>query len=148
MHTPGPELERLGPLVGRWRSQGRTVSTGTEPSIEISGTDTYEWLDGGFFLVHHVDVQLDGERYRAIELIGGYDPVRETYTARSYDSHGETSTMTLRVGAGGEWTFVGVDSGERATLTVGERSMAAVWERSADGVRWQPWMDMTFSRES
>ncbi|GAB3477021.1 DUF1579 family protein [Amycolatopsis cihanbeyliensis] len=71
MHTPGSELRRLEAVVGRWRSKGRTVPTETEPSIEISGTDTYEWLDGGFFLVHHVDVRLGGERYRAIELIGG-----------------------------------------------------------------------------
>ncbi|GAB3477017.1 hypothetical protein [Amycolatopsis cihanbeyliensis] len=56
--------------------------------------------------------------------------------------------MTLRVGSGGEWTFVGAGSGERAVLTVGESSMAAAWERSTDGVRWRPWMDMTFTRDT
>jgi hypothetical protein len=24
--------------------------------------------------------------------------------------------------------------------------MTARWERSGDGARWQPWMDMTFTR--
>jgi hypothetical protein len=36
----------------------------------------------------------------------------------------------------------------RSTLTVSSdrNGMTARWERSDDGARWQPWMDMTFTR--
>jgi hypothetical protein len=30
--------------------------------IPIIGTDIYEWLPGGFFLVHHVDVMIGDQR--------------------------------------------------------------------------------------
>jgi hypothetical protein len=50
--TPSPQVRRLGALVGRWRSEGHIVG---DPPAPITGTDTYEWLAGGFFLVHHVD---------------------------------------------------------------------------------------------
>src|SRR5262245_59374581 len=51
--APSPEIQRLGVLVGRWRSEGHVVG---EVPVPITGTDIYEWLPGGFFLVHHVDV--------------------------------------------------------------------------------------------
>jgi hypothetical protein len=36
----------------------------------------------------------------------------------------------------------------RSTLTIAEdrRTMNALWERSAHGSSWQPWMDVTFTR--
>jgi hypothetical protein len=36
----------------------------------------------------------------------------------------------------------------RSTLTVADDrlSMKALWERSEDGIRWHPWMDMAFTR--
>jgi hypothetical protein len=49
--APGPETRRLGALVGRWRSEGHVVE---DPPVPIRGTDVYEWVPGGFFLVHHV----------------------------------------------------------------------------------------------
>ncbi len=55
---PGPEHKRLDALVGKWKSDGRTIAGGDEPVIKISGTDAYEWLPGGFFLLHHVDVRM------------------------------------------------------------------------------------------
>lgn len=39
--TSSPETQRLGALVGRWRSEGHIV--GDRP-VPITGTDTYEWL--------------------------------------------------------------------------------------------------------
>ena len=58
-------------LVGRWRSEGPVVG---EVPVPITGTDIYEWLPGGFFLLHHVDVVIGEQAVRAIELIGEYDP--------------------------------------------------------------------------
>jgi len=45
-----------------------------EVPVPITGTDIYEWLPGGFFLLHHVDVVIGEQAVRAIELIGEYDP--------------------------------------------------------------------------
>jgi len=45
-----------------------------EVPVPITGTDIYEWLPGGFFLLHRVDVVIGEQAVRAIELIGEYDP--------------------------------------------------------------------------
>jgi Protein of unknown function (DUF1579) len=157
--APSPEIQRLGALVGRWRTEGRIVG---DAAVPIAGTDIYEWLPGGFFLVHHVDVVVGEQRVRAIELIGEHDPATDSFTARAYDNLGSVTVMHAKVDDQGVWTFTGGDdvapvaqpsSAEaggavRATLTVSaDRSgMTARWERSDDGSRWQPWMDVTFAR--
>ena len=141
---PPAENVRLDVLVGRWRSEGRTVDA--EPAIEIGGFDTYEWLAGGFFLVHRVDVRMNDDKVEVIELIGPYDPVGRNYPARSFDNHGNFVTMHASVDDDGVWTFAGPT--ERATLVVTGDTMTARWERVADNdpSSWQHWMDMTFTK--
>jgi hypothetical protein len=157
--APGPEIQRLGALVGRWRSEGHIVG---EDPVPITGTDIYQWLPGGFFLVHHVDVVVGDQQVQAIELIGEYDPSTDAFTGRAYDNLGNVTVMRARVDEQGVWRFTGggdvapaarpasTDAGDavRSTLTVNaDRSgMTARWERSDDGASWQPWMDMTFTR--
>jgi Protein of unknown function (DUF1579) len=156
--APSPELRRLGALVGRWRSEGHIVG---EVPVSITGTDVYEWLAGGFFLVHHVDVVIGQQRVQALELIGEYDPATDAFTARAYDNLGNVTVMRARVDEQGVWTFTGggdvapvaqpaaaeASGAVRSTLTISpdRASMTARWERSDDGVSWQPWMDMTFT---
>jgi hypothetical protein len=157
--APGPETRRLGALVGRWRTEGHVV--GDSP-VPVTGTDVYERLPGGFFLVHHVDVTVGGRRVQAIEIIGEHDPVSGLFTARAFDNDGTVTVMRARVDDDGVWTFTGgadvasaarpADVGEggavRSTLTVSAdgTGMTARWERTDDGSTWQPWMDVTFTR--
>ena len=157
--APSPEIQRLGALAGRWRTEGHIVG---EVPVPITGTDIYEWLAGGFFLVHHVDVVIGEQAVQAIELIGEYDPTTGSFTARSYDNQGNITIMRTRVDEHGVWTFTGggdvaavarpssagASGTVRSTLTVSPdgSSMTARWERCDDGADWQPWMDLTFTR--
>jgi hypothetical protein len=133
-----------------------------DPAVPITGTDSYEWLPGGFFLVHHVDVVIGEQPVQALELIGEHGPATDSYTARAYDNLGNITVMQARVDEQGVWQFTGggdvapvarpaaagAGGAVRSTLTISaDRSgMRARWERSDDGASWQPWMDMTFSR--
>jgi uncharacterized protein DUF1579 len=157
--TPSPEIQRLNALVGRWRSEGHIVG---DDHVPITGTDIYEWLPGGFFLVHHVDVMIGEQKVQALEIIGEYDPATDSFTGRAYDNLGNITIMRARVDEHGVWTFTGggdiapvarpssadASGAVRSTLTVSadSSSMTARWERSDDGSMWQPWMDMTFIR--
>jgi Protein of unknown function (DUF1579) len=152
---------RLGELVGRWRTEGHLVG---DPSVRITGTDAYELLDGGYFLVHHVDVMVGTKPVKAIEIIGEYDSDSESFSARAYDNDGNVTGMRARPGEPGVWRFTGdadvaaaaqpddaaPEGMVRSTLTVADdgQHMTALWERSDDGTTWQAWMDMAFTRIS
>lgn len=77
--VPNANLKRLDRLVGTWQ-----VSGGAE------GQTTYEWMEGGFFLMQHVD--LGGEK--GLEIIGherkfGEEPSADI-KSRYYGQQGST----------------------------------------------------------
>lgn len=83
LREPSPALKSLDRLVGTWRISG-----------DAQGTITYEWMEGGFFLMQHVDLEQDGQRTKGIEIIGhlrpfGAPPSKEIWSCY-YDSHGDT----------------------------------------------------------
>lgn len=145
MSGPGPEHARLEPFAGRWRTAGQVLATDDAPALEIDGTDEYEWLPGGWFLLHRVDVRIGGERVQALEVIG-WEAERGAYFMRSFDSQGNAGEMhaTQRDGV---WTFQG--DTERFTGGFGEHghTLSGRWERR-DGDGWLPWMDIHLTRES
>ncbi|MER5423360.1 DUF1579 family protein [Streptosporangium roseum] len=150
-HNPMTPIEnkRLDALVGRWRSRGQMVPTDpSDPAIEIAGSDTYEWLTGGFFLLHRVAVRIGDDQVEVVEMIGPYDPATGTYPMRSFDNHGAFVTMQASVADDGVWTFAG--DTERATLVIADdrATMSATWERADDTTTWHPWMTMSFTRLS
>jgi hypothetical protein len=117
---PNPDLQRLDRLVGTWKITG-----GAE------GTVTYEWMDGGFFLIQHVDLEQYGQRTTGIEIIGHLQPFGEAPSehihSRYYDNLGNTldyvyeldgDTLTIWAGAKGSPAYYkGTFSADGNTLT-------------------------------
>ncbi len=58
---PSPALKRLDRLVGTWELSG-----------DVEGTVTYEWMEGGFFLIQHIDL---GPEAKGMEVIGHERPL-------------------------------------------------------------------------
>jgi Protein of unknown function (DUF1579) len=144
---PGPEHWRLKPLVGKWHTTGRTNPTESDPGAEIDAVDTYEWLPGGFGLLHVVDAQVGDQRVEGAEVIG-HDPARGTYITLYVGSDGPTSYEAQLAEQEGSlvWRmksatthFTGVFDEERTTI-VGH------WELLGDDESWLPWMEITLTK--
>lgn len=143
--TPGPEHVLLGGFVGSWRTSGE-VLTPEAHSAPFRARDTYEWLDGRFFLLHRWDAEMPDGVTKGIEVIG-YDPSRRTYFMQSYDSRGNVGSMQASV-TGATWTFWA--EGVRFAGGFRDEGMtfAGVWERRAeDGSGWSQWMKIRLTRE-
>lgn len=71
---PNSDLKGLDKLVGTWRLSG-----------EVTGRVKYEWAEGGFFLVQHVDIvtplRYGRRRVKGIWLIGHEQQVEEEPTS-------------------------------------------------------------------
>jgi hypothetical protein len=89
---------RLLRIAGRWTTSGFVIG---DPAVPIIGTDYYDVLAGGRFLIHHVDVTVGSHQVRAIEIIGETNPVGEGYLARSYDNEGNAEVMHVTVNDAG-----------------------------------------------
>ena len=87
---PNPDLKSLDRLVGTWQLSGETT-----------GTITYEWMEGGFFLLQHVNFTLHGHSVKSLEVIGHLQPFGQAPSAeirsRAYDSVGNTLDYVYEV---------------------------------------------------
>jgi hypothetical protein len=108
---PDEDLKKLGErLVGK-----------AEISGGATGSSRCEWLDGGFFLVQHVDIEQNGLHIKGAEIIGHLKPFgagpSPELRSRFYDNHGNTLDYVYELSADGK------------TLTVwgGERGSPAYY---------------------
>jgi hypothetical protein len=146
--SSGSEHERLEALVGTWQTEGWTKDVPGAAAAKIDATDAYEWLPGGFGLLHTVDARVGDEKVEGAEIIG-YDPERGTYVTQYFGSDGPTAyEASLREESGAlMWSmrsrttrFTGVFSEDGNTIT-------GHWELLDDGSNWQPWMDITLTKQ-
>lgn len=143
---PGPEMRRLEAFAGRWTTEGEIRGTADAPAVRFTAVDTYEWMPGGFFLLHHVDARMGGGELKALEVIG-YDAATGTYPMRSFDSLGNTGTHQASV-RDGVWTFQGDAERFTGRFSADGGTITGLWERSDDGATWVPWMDVTLTRDA
>jgi hypothetical protein len=106
---PSPDMEGLNKLVGTWNVTGGA-----------QGQVTYEWMEGGFFLIQHVDLEQDGMRQKGIEIIGHLRPFgappSEDIKSRYYDTMGNTLDYVYEV------------EGDTLTIWGGERGSPAYYK--------------------
>jgi hypothetical protein len=119
-----------------------TAPSGT--SGRFRATDVYEWLAGGFFLIHRWHAQLPDGDSKGIEIIG-YDTASGRYRMHSFDHQGNVGVMIASLD-GDTWTF----SSETVRFTGGFRdgkTFAGLWERRSNGAaEWSPWMKVELTR--
>jgi hypothetical protein len=140
--------QRLAPLIGRWKTEGWTRETPEAPAVQVDAVDTYEWLPGGFGLLHIVDARMGNEKVEGAEIIG-YDPDEGTYATQYVGSEGTTryEASLSEESEGLTWRmrskttrFTGVFSPDGSMIT-------GHWELLPESGDWQPWMDITLIKQ-
>jgi hypothetical protein len=83
---PYPELRKLDRLIGEWKIS----------SPEVEGHTTYEWMEGGFFLVQKFDLTYKGERHKGVEHTG-FDAATQTLRSHLLEINGNNLTYTYDI---------------------------------------------------
>lgn len=104
-----PALKKLDRLVGTWEISG-----------DAHGQVSYEWMEGGFFLMQRFDLDHDGNRIKGVEIIGHERPFGaepgEDIKARVYDTLGNTLDYVYEL------------EGDTLTIWGGERGSPAYYQ--------------------
>lgn len=143
--TPSAEHKRLEVFVGKWKHEGQSYGEGQskenpyDSAVKWTSEETYEWLSGGFFLVHRFDALLGGKEFKGIEIIG-YDASSQSYFVQFFDNSGNRPTYLASVSED-TWTFTG--EAQRATVLFSDdnNTMTIHWDWKTDGENWLPLCD-------
>lgn len=137
---PGAKLRALEIFKGKWVTQGTFRTVVGKKAAEMRAVDTYEWLPGKFFMLHHVDARMDGVATQSIEVMG-YDSKRKCYVTRSYDDQGESAEFTARLD-GRTWEIDGETMRFRGAFDDDGSKLSGTWEQRGDDRKWKPWLDI------
>jgi hypothetical protein len=117
---PYPALRQLDPLVGTWDVSGPFLNASLR----------FEWMDGGFFLVQHIDGRSADREIRGVEYIG-FDEDTQTLRSHYMDNQGSNFTYTWAV----EEEIVRIWFGERDSDNFFEGRFSE--DRNSYSGRWQ-----------
>ena len=121
-----PALRQLDKLVGVWE-----VSGGAQGQV------TYEWMEGGFFLIQRVDLVHDGNQHKGIEIIGrergfGASQPSEEIKSRYYDTLGDTLDYVYEL----EGDVLTIWGGERGSPAFYQGTFSPDGETVTGGWQW------------
>src|SRR5438874_6055589 len=103
--VPGAAHKRLDIFIGKWLNEGHTIASADAPAVKILTSDIYEWMPGGFFVLHTAYGRIGNIDVGGTEIIG-YDAESKTYQSYFFDSQGNISMQEMRVN-GDTWTWTG-----------------------------------------
>ncbi len=153
MPKPAPEHKKLDMLAGSWLLEGDVKPNPMGPGGKITENEKCEWMDGGFFLVCHVDFKSANSGNGTGLSVIGYSTSEKAYTYREFNSWGEfeDSRGTLD---GDTWAWT---SDEKMGNSMGKgrfmmkftspSSYTFTYETSPDGAKWTSVVDGKASKE-
>ena len=143
-HThPAPGLELLLPLVGKWHTEGEQVEGPLGPASPFVAVETFEWLDGGTFLIHRLEGRFGRQPAACIEVIG--KDASGEIVAHTFYNDGNANTWRITTknsslmqrgtwSAGGSGTF---HVRYTMSFTDAGNTLEGQWEQSRDGQSWK-----------
>lgn len=140
----GPEYRPLDVFIGKWINEGHTRATADAPAVPILTSDVYEWMPGGFFVLHTAYGRIGNTDVGGTEIIS-YDAASKKYCSHFFDSQGHISVHELTV-IGDTWKWSGVQTRSTAVFTDRGKTQTAHHERLDEHGNWVPAMDVTLTR--
>jgi hypothetical protein len=150
--APTPETQRLSAFVGRWHTKGQVAESPYSPAVTLDGTDSYEWLRGGFSLLHYTDSAFGENMFHGIEIIS-FDISRGAYFAAFSDNQGGAGWEEIRAD-GNTWRWHGKNvmgvKFHRCTVVFDDDGMTAhtLHEQSEDDINWKTWIQVVQTKEA
>jgi hypothetical protein len=152
--APDPELQRLVPLVGTWRTEAHTQDSVLGPGVPVTSTETFHWLDGDYFLVSTYETAVGDEPAQKGVNYWGYDSEAGKFRVIFFSNNGPFTEEGNRYEgevADNRLTFEGparyqYELDEAGKIKVNpEGTISVAWWLRDESGKWKPWMDNTFT---
>jgi hypothetical protein len=141
---PNPKLKPLSALIGKWRTVGTHPLI---PGTTFHGHTTFEWLEGGAFLIMHSEIDEPGIP-SGVAIFGSDDATGE-YFMLYFDERGVSRKYEVTFGDNTwRWSRNAPGFSQRfsGTFIDGGRTIVGKGELSKDGSLWEGDLELTYTR--
>jgi hypothetical protein len=141
---PNPALEPFRVLLGNWNTTG---THGLVPNTILHGHTSFEWLEGGAFLMMRSEIE-DPRFPQGIAIIGS-DDTQEEYYMLTFDERGVSRKYEVTLHDDiWKWWRNAPSFFQRYEGTIVDEGNAIIGkgELSKDGVSWEKDLDLTYTR--
>ena len=154
---PDPELRRLQPLVGTWRSEEQTLDGVLGPGVSVTSAEGFSWLDGGYYLVQTYETTFGDEPTQTGVNYWMYDTERNQFGIIFFSNNGPYTEAGNRYSgevADGKLTMEGPArfqyelDGDGKVKTNPDGTISVTWWLRDEQGDWKPWMNNRFTRVS
>jgi hypothetical protein len=138
-------LTLLQTFIGLWNTTGEVYDSVNGSSENIHGTDVYEWLPGGFFMLHRVNVFMGAAQSQSLEIIG-FDEEQQLYTMHSFDDGGNETRMIAKP-QNGMWMFEGDNLRFKGGFGDDGMTLSGNWEQRNETGKWSLFIRIHLARQ-
>lgn len=142
--TPNTALKPFEVVIGEWKTTG---SHPYLPDTVLHGLVSFEWLEGGAFLL--LRSEIDEPRFpHGIEIFGS-DDVEKKFFMLHFDERGVSRIYNVSMeGNQLKWWRDDPNFSQRITITIEDdgNKMISRGEMSRDGGAWEDDLELTYTR--
>lgn len=145
---PGPEHQRLGYFVGKWKAEGELKPGPMGPGGKFTSRDDCQWFEGRFTVICRSEGKMPTGPSKGLGILG-YNPEERVYTYYGVDNTNMTMPSVPKGTLQGDtWTYTdeGTMGGQKfkSRVTIKETSPTSYTFRmdmqGPDG-KWMPMME-------
>ena len=142
---PNPSLERFRLLIGTWDTVGTHPMV---PGVTLHGRTSFEWIEGGAFLMMRSEI-FDDERFPSGISVIGHDDSQDDYTMVYFDERGVSRIIQTNL-SGNVWKTWrnSPEFSQRFRVTFGKvgSTMEGVGSMKKNGGDWERDLRLSYVR--
>jgi hypothetical protein len=133
--TPGPEHQRLGYFVGKWKVEGVMNENPFIPAGKMTSDDVCEWFEGKFAVVCRTKGKGPMGSTRGLGIMG-YSTEEKVYTYYGVDNSPMAMAVVPRGTVEGDvWTYV--DESKMGGKMMKSRYVIRQIDKNSYGFKWE-----------
>ena len=133
-------------LIGTWKTKGKVLQSGSSSESILIGTDSYELILSGHYILHKADVLMGSEKTETFELIA-LDGRDSKTKMQYYNSKGESGFMmgTIRKN---DFQIDGDNLKFRGKLNDDNTLIVGKWFVKTESGEWKDFIELELKKNS
>ncbi len=130
-------------LLGVWKTSGQIQSD--KQTLTLSGTDSYELILHGNYILHKADVRMGDEKSETYEILA-IDSSSGKAEMRFFNSSGESGVMTAQI-VDDEFRIDGDRLKFAGKINDGDTEIVGKWFRQSDDTSWSEFIELRLEKQ-